>query len=50
MCRNVRDFSFDGIAEEDEDLPTAWRRLLDQEGKRSPGAESIRDLVLGQSE
>ena len=48
VCRNARDFTFDGIAEQGEDLPTAWRRLLEQEGKRSSAAESIRDLVLGQ--
>lgn len=50
VCRNARDFTFDGIAEEGEDLPTAWRRLLETEGKRSSEAESIRDIVLGSSE
>ena len=47
VCRNARDFTFDGIAEEGEDLPTAWRRLLEREGKISNEATSIRDLVLG---
>lgn len=47
VCRNARDFTFDGIAEDGEDLQTAWRRLLETEGKRSRDAESIRDLVLG---
>ena len=47
VCRNARDFTFDGIAEDGEDLPTAWRRLLETEGKRSSDAKSIRDLVLG---
>ena len=47
VCRNARDFTFDGIAEDGEDLPTAWRRLLETEGKRSSEAKSIRDLVLG---
>lgn len=47
VCRNARDFTFDGIAEEGEDLQTAWRRLLETEGKRSPDAQSVRDLVLG---
>ena len=46
VCRNARDFTFDGIAEEGEDLPTAWRRVLEAEGKRSGDAVSIRDLVL----
>ena len=50
VCRNARDFTFDGIAEDGEDLPSAWRRLLETEGKRSGGAESIRDLVLGSSD
>lgn len=47
VCRNARDFTFDGIAEGGEDLPTAWRRLLESEGKRSDSTGSIRDLVLG---
>ncbi len=47
VCRNARDFTFDGIAEEGEDLRTAWRRLLEREGKASSEAESVRDLVLG---
>ena len=47
VCRNARDFTFDGIAEEGEDLPTAWRRVLEQEGKASNEAGSLRDLVLG---
>ncbi|MEM8621446.1 MAG: hypothetical protein AAGF73_17175 [Actinomycetota bacterium] len=47
VCRNARDFTFDGIADEGEDLPTAWRRLLEREGKISNEASSIRDLVLG---
>jgi hypothetical protein len=47
VCRNARDFTFDGIADEGEDLQTAWRRLLETEGKRSPDAQSVRDLVLG---
>lgn len=47
VCRNARDFTFDGIAEDGEDLPTAWRRLLESEGKRSSAGESVRDLVLG---
>lgn len=46
VCRNARDFTFDGIAEEGEDLHSAWRRLLDEEGKRSSDATSVRDLVI----
>ena len=50
VCRNARDFTFDGIAEEGEDLQTAWRRLLETEGKSSSEATSVRDLVLGSSD
>ena len=50
VCRNAREFSFDGIAEGDEDLGTSWRTLLEREGKLSPGdTPSIRDLMLGSS-
>lgn len=47
VCRNARDFTFDGIAEGDEDLATAWKRILKTEGKASADGASIRDLVLG---
>ena len=47
VCRNARDFTFDGIAEGDEDLATSWRKLLEREGKTSPDGTSLRDLVLG---
>ena len=49
VCRNARDFTFDGIAEGDDDLATSWRKLLDREGKSTPDAVSVRDIVLGQS-
>lgn len=47
VCRNARDFTFDGIADADEDLGTSWRKLLEREGKSSPDGASLRDLVLG---
>ena len=47
VCRNARDFSFDGFSEEGGDVQTAWRATLDREGKLGGSAESIRDLVLG---
>ncbi|MEM7273550.1 MAG: hypothetical protein AAF547_10755 [Actinomycetota bacterium] len=51
VCRNARDFTFDGIADGDDgDLATSWRKLLQREGKfaaSSDDAPSIRDLVLG---
>lgn len=49
VCRNAREFTFDGISEGEEDLNTSWKSLLQREGKlAAPGeAKSIRDLVLG---
>ena len=47
VCRNARDFTFDDIAEGDEDLATAWKRILVAEGKVAPDGGSLRDLVLG---
>ena len=49
VCRNARDFTFDGIAEGGGDLATAWRQLLEREGKAAPDGSSVRDLVLGPS-
>ena len=49
VCRNARAFSFDGFAEDGEDLQTAWRERLAREGKLSGSAESVRDLILGQT-
>jgi hypothetical protein len=46
-CRNMRDFTFDGMAEPGTDLGTAWRERLRREGKLSAASGSIRDLVLG---
>lgn len=48
VCRNAREFGFEGIVEGDDDLGTSWRKLLEREGKLSSGdAPSVRDLVLG---
>ena len=49
VCRNAREFSFEGIAADGGDLKTAWRDRLEREGKLNPSAESIRDLVLGRT-
>lgn len=45
VCRNMRDFSFDGMAEPGTDLRSAWKDRLAREGKSGEG--SLRDLVLG---
>lgn len=49
VCRNARDFSFEGIATDGGDLKTAWRDLLEREGKLNHSAESLHDLVLGRA-
>jgi len=47
-CKKMADVGFGGLAEEtDGDLRLAWRTQLAREGKLNPGAESVRDLVLG---
>ncbi|HTX29335.1 MAG TPA: hypothetical protein VME19_20205 [Streptosporangiaceae bacterium] len=46
-CQRMADVGFDGLAEEaGGDLRLAWRTQLAREGKLSPGASSVRDLVL----
>ena len=47
VCRNARAFSFDGFAEEGDDVPAAWRETLAREGKLNTSGDSIRDLVFG---
>ena len=49
VCRNARQFSFEGIAADGDDLRSAWRETLEREGKLDRSAESIRDLVLGRT-
>jgi hypothetical protein len=46
-CKNMKDVSFDGMAEPGTDLTDAWRERLRREGKLSTSGGSIRDLVLG---
>jgi hypothetical protein len=47
VCKNMKDVSFDGLAEPGSDLRDAWRDRLAREGKLSTSGDSIRDLVLG---
>lgn len=49
-CKNMKDVSFDGLAEPGSDLGAAWRERLRREGKLSTSAASIRELVLGPAE
>ncbi|MFI5100950.1 MAG: hypothetical protein ACHQE5_10655 [Actinomycetes bacterium] len=48
-CKNMKEISFDGMAEPGSDLREAWRDKLAREGKLSTAGGSIRDLVLGSS-
>jgi hypothetical protein len=47
QCKNMKDISFDGMAEPGSDLREAWRDRLEREGKLNRSGGSIRDLVLG---
>jgi hypothetical protein len=47
VCKNMKDVSFDGMAEPGTDLTEAWKDRLRREGKLSESGGSIRDLVLG---
>ena len=49
-CKNMKDVSFDGMAEPGTDLREAWRERLRREGKLSTSGGSIRELVLGSPE
>jgi hypothetical protein len=46
-CKNAKHMSFEGFADGEEDVRTAWRTRLEREGKLAGGGQSIRDLVLG---
>lgn len=46
-CKNMKDVTFDGLAEPGSDLRAAWRERLAREGKLNPEGQSVRDLVLG---
>jgi hypothetical protein len=49
-CKNMKEITFDGMAEPGSDLGSAWRERLRREGKLSTAGGSVRDLVLGSSE
>lgn len=46
-CRNMVDVGFDGFADSDTDLRSAWRATLEREGKASGDGATLRDLILG---
>jgi hypothetical protein len=47
VCKRMRGVTFDGMAEPGTDLATAWRELLQREGKYDDSGGTIRDIVLG---
>lgn len=47
VCRNMKDVSFDGLAEPGTDLGDAWRDRLAREGKIAQASGSVRDIVFG---
>lgn len=51
-CKRMDDagVGFDGFADGEEDLTTAWRARLVREGKLNRDGGTIRDLVLGSAE
>lgn len=49
-CKNMANVGFDGMADTDGDLRSAWRARLEREGKLNPEAASVADLVLGAAE
>ena len=46
-CQNMKDVSFDGMAEPGTDLTEAWKDRLRREGKLRTGGGTVRELVLG---
>ncbi|HEY2813362.1 MAG TPA: hypothetical protein VGJ03_07860 [Acidimicrobiales bacterium] len=49
-CKNMREVSFDGLAEPGSDVGDAWRERLAREGKLSASRGSVHDLVFGPAE
>jgi hypothetical protein len=45
-CRNMKEVTFEGFADEGKDLATAWRETLIREGKLGTG-RTIGDIVAG---
>jgi hypothetical protein len=47
-CKRMSDVNFDGLADEDEDVRTAWRSRLAREGKLNTAGGTVADLVRGE--
>ncbi len=46
VCRNMKDVTFDAMAEPGTDLGAAWRERLRREGKLREGSTSLGELVF----
>jgi hypothetical protein len=46
-CKRMQDVGFDGMANDDGDMRSAWRATLERDGKLDRSGGSVRDLVLG---
>jgi hypothetical protein len=49
-CKRMTDVGFEDFAGGEADRSTAWRAMLEREGKLRPDTGSIRDAVLGSAE
>lgn len=49
-CKRMADVGFDDLADSSGDLRAAWRATLRRDGKLSPEAGTVRDLILGSAE
>ncbi len=49
-CKRMADIGFGGLADEGEDLRSAWRARLRREGKLNAAGTTLRDLVFGPEE
>lgn len=49
-CKRMTDVGFDGMADGEEDLRSAWRSTLEREGKLDSAGGSVRDLIMGPAE
>ena len=49
-CKSTSAVGFDEMAGPDGDLHAAWRAALRRDGKLTPKAHTVRDLVIGRDD